>query len=136
MSRLTTIGQQSGDGQSKGHCTHAPIHCGCSSSRTKCRVTVKHFVAGATPDATARIYTVVSRGFLFVGTDDCRREDTASGAPLGCGEMGREGQSFGALADIEGVSTRFAAQTILDAHILDVRLPAATAPPAPSGKTN
>jgi hypothetical protein len=72
----------------------------------------KHFVADANLGATSRTYTVVSLGFLFAETDDYCREDIASGTPLGCGGMGREGQSLGALSDIDGESARFAGEPI------------------------
>ena len=72
----------------------------------------KHFVSGNTPGTPSRMYKVTSVGFLFAEGDDYCTEDIVSGAPLGCGGVGREGPVFGTLSDIDQQSARFDGEPI------------------------
>lgn len=102
---------------SKNHdCTEMELHRVALSTPTSTGDTVvligKHFAANAQPGAASRTYTVVSLGFLFAETDDYCQEDIASGTPIGCGGIGREGPTFGALSGIDPESASFDGEPI------------------------
>ena len=61
----------------------------------------KHFAGDRAPGTTSRMYKVTSVGFLFAETDDYCTEDIVSEAPLGCGGVGREGPTYGALSEAD-----------------------------------
>jgi hypothetical protein len=97
-------------------CTEMELHRVTLSTPTPAGdievLTGKHFVGDSTPGATTRMYTVTSLGFLFAETNDYCTQDVVSGAPLGCGGVGREGPTYGALSDVDEQSAHFDGEQI------------------------
>jgi hypothetical protein len=97
-------------------CTEVELHRVTLSTPTPAGDTEvligKHFASSGTPGATSRSYAVTSLGFLFAETDDHCQEDIASEAPVGCGGVGREGPTYGALSDVDQESAGFDGEQI------------------------
>ena len=102
---------------SKNHsCTEMELHRVAlptpTSTGDTAVLTGKHFVVDARPVRRREPTRLFSLGFLFAETADYCLEDSASGTPRGCGGIGREGPTFGALSNVDRESASFDGEPI------------------------